>query len=99
MQLKHNEAESKICSIHHLFLRVSTNKVTWFVQIRWKWKTVRPPTNHTAMKQYTMRISDGISCDIAFHTLPFPLRMLITENKKTYTHKMVDVEMNMKKNQ
>lgn len=50
------------------------------------------------MKQYTMRKSDGMSCDTASQKPPFFSRMLIKENANTYMHKMVDVDMNMKKN-
>jgi hypothetical protein len=50
------------------------------------------------MKQYTMRITDSISCDIALQKVPFFRRMLMTENVNTYVHKRVDDDINIMKN-
>lgn len=47
------------------------------------------------MKQYIIRKSDKISSDKASITLASCRIMFIHENTKTYTHKMVDVNMNM----
>lgn len=49
------------------------------------------------MKQYTKRKSERISFETAFGTPP-SLTIFIQEKTKTYMHRMVEVDMNMKKN-
>lgn len=68
------------------------------MDIRYKWNTVRPPTNHMDMKQYTIRTSDRTSLDIAVNSFSSSRKRLIQENENTYKHSVVADDMNPMKN-
>jgi hypothetical protein len=70
--------------------------------MRYKWKTVSPPTNQTLIKEYTMSTIDAGDRAKAFHTVRCSVSINILIYRahiaKTYTHNKVVEDTNMKKN-
>lgn len=63
--------------VHYTIGHIENRYPTWFVAMRYKWKAVRPPTNHIDMKVYTISTMEAGVLIIAFQIVVFSDSMIL----------------------